>query len=208
MVTTQVFEVDLDSDGAVETVQFMPRGEPFLSVYRAGRRLWQWGKARDRAWKLQLVDIDEDGYAEFVVGVNRSTRWYPDRQNTIHILGWTGQYGYAKWLGSRLGSPLIDFALTRLHPRQPIRLATLERNRQNQPFVRVYRWSGFGFTALWQSEPVEEPAQFELQRDGVYLISRQRTYALRQPHAKLHFVLEEEPRHARTIETHRPEQGR
>ncbi len=208
VVTTQAFELDLDSDGIIETVQFTPRGEPFLRVYRAGRLLWQWGKAHWQAWKAQVIDLDEDGYAEFVVGVNRRTRWYPDPQNTIHIYGWTGQYGYAKWLGSRLGSPLKDFALARLHPSQPIRLATLERNRQNQPFVRVYRWSGFGFVALWQSEPVGEPARLELRNDTLYLVSRQCIRALFQPDARLNFTLEEVQRDAPANETFRSESTR
>lgn len=208
MVTTQVFELDLDGDGVVETVQFTPRGATFLKVYRAGWLLWQWGKADWQAWKAQVIDLDDDGYAEFVVGVSRSTRWYPDRQNTIHIYGWTGQYGYAKWLGSRLGSPLMDFALARLRPEQPIRLATLERNRQNQPFVRVYRWSGFGFVALWQSEPVAEPARLELRNDALYLVSRQRIRALRQPDARSNFTLEEAQRYAPAIETIRSESTR
>lgn len=208
MVATQVFEADLDGDGAVETVRFTPRGEPFLQVYRANRLLWQWGKAKWRAWKLQLIDLDSDGLMEFVVGVNRGTRWYPERQNTIHILGWTGRYGYAKWLGSRMGSPLDDFALARFQPQQPIRLATLERNAQQQPFVRVYRWSGFGFTAIWQSAPVAEPARLELREGVVYLSSRQRVYRLRQPHSQLQFAFEEEPRYANSTETLQSEPNR
>ncbi|BCW97159.1 MAG: hypothetical protein KatS3mg018_2641 [Fimbriimonadales bacterium] len=193
-----MYEQDLDGDGALETVRFTPHAEPFLQVFRGGRRLWQWGPAWLRAWKLQIADIDEDGFAEFVVGVNRSTRWYRDRQNTIHILGWTGAYGYAKWLGSRLGSPLDDFALARLRPEQPLRLITLERTRARQPFVRVYRWSGFGFTALWQSKPLPAPARLHLNGDTVVVVAHAHTYILRQPHEKVHFTLE--AHHANTTE--------
>lgn len=191
-----MFEQDLDGDGVVEVVHFTPRGEPYLRVYRNQRLLWQWGKAASGAWKLQLIDLDEDGFTEFAVGVNRSTRWYPDRQNTLHLLGWTGRYGYAKWLGSRLGSPLDDFTLTRFHAGQPVRLATLERDRQNRQFVRVYRWSGFGFTTLWQSAPLPEPMRMTLRGQTLYLVSRRHTLALRQPTPELTFTLEEEPHHA------------
>jgi hypothetical protein len=206
VVETQVFEQDIDGDGLIETVRFTPRGEPFLQVFREGRRLWQWGPAAFRAWKLQIVDIDDDGYAEFVVGVNRSTRWYRDRQNTIHILGWTGAYGYAKWLGSRLSSPLHDFVLARLYPRQPLRLITIESRRPEQPFVRVYRWSGFGFTAVWESAPLQAPARLHLRGETVVVNAAQRAYILRQPHEKLRFTLEAD--HANATEAIRPEPNR
>jgi hypothetical protein len=185
------WRLDLEGDGVQETVQFLPRSEPCLRVFRRGRLVWQGGKRIWHAWKLQLIDLDEDRLCEFVVGVHKGTRFYPP-QRSIHVLGWNGRYAYRKWMGSRLAGALYDFALCRFTGHTPVRLVTVERDREGRPRLRVYRWSGFGFVVLWQSEPLPDTGTLSPHHRTVSLRLAAKRYRLTSPPHKEQFSLKEE----------------
>jgi hypothetical protein len=181
----------------MEIVQFVPRTEPCLKVYRRGQLVWQGGKRIWQAWKLQFIDLDDDRYCEFVLGVYRATRFYP-ANNSLYVLGWNGRYAYRKWMGSRMAGWLHDFALARFRPDQPVRLATLERDSAGQPRVRVYRWSGFGFVVCWQSQPLPATGRLQPMSHQVLLTIGRRRYRLYQPSERMEFALQE-VKHAKAI---------
>lgn len=185
------WRLDLENDGVLETVRFLPRGEPCLQVFRYNRLIWQGGRRVWNAWKLQIIDVDSDRLLEFVIGVHKGTRYYPP-QNSIYVLGWNGRYAYRKWMGSRLAGALHDFVLFRFAKKEPTRLITVERDRKGQPRVRVYRWCGFGFVVLWQSEPLPEAGNLAVYHDAVRLTIRTRRYRLYHTPHKEQFHLKEE----------------
>jgi len=65
-------------------------------------------------WKIEVVELDGDGLPEIAVGAFKKTRYDPIPRNRLFVLDWTEDgVLFAKWLGSRLGLPLVDFAFAR-----------------------------------------------------------------------------------------------
>jgi len=146
-------QVDLDGDGQKERVVFRAKVDGAISVFCRGRKIWQGVPKRWQAWKLVIADVDGDGKKEFLVGVNIKTRYFPQRHKSVFVLGWNGKFAYARWLGSHLSKPLVDFAAASLDEHQGDELVTLEVTRDGCHCLVIYRWIGFGFTVIWQSQP-------------------------------------------------------
>lgn len=182
------WQVDLEGDGEIELVTFVPRTENALSVHRNGRLLWRGVPKRWNAWKLEIGDVDGDGIRELVLGVYKPTRFYPVYGNGLFILGWNGQYAYSKWLGSRLVRPFVDFALLSLDDQPAMEVASLEILRDERYCLTLYQWSSFGLQSIWQSPPLPQKSTLiRLENTvGVCLpnrktlrcVYRNRTYAL------------------------------
>ena len=87
----QVIVADLDRDGRVERVVLDPGRDPALAVWRGGRRLWQGVPRRWRPWKLQIADMEGDGRREIIVGVQKSTHFFPRPHHCLFIYRFDGQ---------------------------------------------------------------------------------------------------------------------
>ena len=93
-------------------------------------------------WKLRVFDIDGDENPELIVGVNKSTRYYKNRENRIFVFNTDKDYFYAKWLGSKIGNPIVDFKICE----RTRRLVVLERSDESGKHIAViYKWNNFGF---------------------------------------------------------------
>lgn len=141
---------DLDGDGRRELIALEGVGEMALTVRRGGRLLWSGVPARWRPWKLMVADVDGDGRSEIVVGVYKSTRYFPRPHNCLFIYGWDGRRGFPKWLGSSLSKPFTDFAFTDFNGDGQTELVALETGRDGKESIGAYSWNGFGFTLDWQ----------------------------------------------------------
>ena len=91
-------------------------------------------------YQFRTGDVDGDGRDDAIVGVIKSTRFYPEKARRIFL--YTQVTGKARplWLGSKLGGILEDFRYTGGVIR------ALESTTDGRYVVSDYRWGGFGMT--------------------------------------------------------------
>ena len=89
-------------------------------------------------YQFQTGDIDGDGNTDAMVGVIKSTRFYPEKGRRLFIFKQVKNKVRPMWLGSRLGAPLLDFRYIDRHIR------SLEQMNDTLFAVAEYSWSGFG----------------------------------------------------------------
>lgn len=96
-------------------------------------------------WKLpypvyqyQTGDIDGDGHIDAIVGVIKSTRFYPEKARRIFIFKEINKKARPMWLGSKLGGILEDFRFVNG------KIRALESTTDSLYAVSDYVWGGFG----------------------------------------------------------------
>ncbi|MEN8119373.1 MAG: CapA family protein [Bacteroidota bacterium] len=93
-------------------------------------------------WKIEIFDVDKDENLEIILGVNKSTRYYEDKENRIFVFNREKDYIFPKWLGSKVGNPIIDFKIDKISES----LIILEVSKDTTVNKVVsYKWNGFGF---------------------------------------------------------------
>jgi len=100
-------------------------------------------------YRFETGDVDGDGREDAMVGVIKSTRFYPEQGRRLFIFKQVDnsrQPGGPKkvrplWLGSRLGGRLEDFRYI-----EGGHIRSLETTECGQYVVADYRWGGFGMT--------------------------------------------------------------
>ncbi len=93
-------------------------------------------------WKIKVFDVDNDDKPEIIVGVNKSTRYYDNKENRLFVFNVDNDYFYPKWLGSKIGNPIVDFKVCKATNR----LVVVEKSEvKNTNMVVSYKWNGFGF---------------------------------------------------------------
>jgi VCBS repeat protein len=147
---SQIIVADLNHDGRTERVMLNPGRDPALTVWRGGRRLWQGVPRHWQPWKLKIADLDGDGRREIIVGVQKSTHFFPHPHHCLFIYRFDGRTVQPIWLGSSLSQPFIDFAFAKREHGAADRLIAVEITREGRRCVTAYSWNGFGFTADWQ----------------------------------------------------------
>ena len=108
---------------------------------------------RHRAKMASAADVDGDGRLDLLVLVWKTTRYDPRPGwrpfvYTLRDGEWT-----PKWLGSRVGHPLLEAAFVRTP--QGVRMLTIEDFGDGRTGFTLYHWRGFGFWGEWTgpSEP-------------------------------------------------------
>ena len=96
-------------------------------------------------WKLpypvyqyQTGDVDGDGHIDAMVGVVKSTRFYPEKARRIFIFKKINKKARPMWLGSKLGGILEDFRFI------DGKIRALESTNDSLYVVSDYVWGGFG----------------------------------------------------------------
>ena len=96
-------------------------------------------------WKLpypvyqyQTGDVDGDGHIDAMVGVVKSTRFYPEKARRIFIFKEINKQARPMWLGSKLGGILEDFRFI------DGKIRALESTSDSLYVVSDYVWGGFG----------------------------------------------------------------
>ena len=96
-------------------------------------------------WKLpypvyqyQTGDVDGDGHIDAIVGVIKSTRYYPEKARRIFIFKEINKKARPMWLGSKLGGILEDFRFVNG------KIRALESTTDSLYAVSDYVWGGFG----------------------------------------------------------------
>jgi len=131
---------------------------------RAWVRVWL---DRDRGFHpfaIMVAELDGDPLPEVAVLVHKSTRYDPAPADRLFIFDWAGDVLSAKWLGSRLGLPLLAAGFARA-PDGLDRLVTVEHSGRERLALRLYRYDGFGFSHerdLWR---VSFPRDYDAARE-------------------------------------------
>lgn len=83
-------------------------------------------------------DVDGDGSEDALVGVVKTTRYFPEEGHRIFIF--KNYHGLIRplWMGSKLGGILDDFRFI------DGKIRSLERTTDGQYVVAEYRWAHFG----------------------------------------------------------------
>lgn len=97
----------------------------------------QW-KLSYPVYRMETGDVDGNGTIEALVGVIKSTRFYPEKDRRLFIFKNYKGLIRPMWLGSKLGGKLQDF-----HFRDG-RIRSLETNIKEQYTVAEYCWDDFG----------------------------------------------------------------
>lgn len=84
-------------------------------------------------------DVNGDGIEEALVGVIKSTRFFPEKGHRLFVFKNLRGNIRPLWMGSRLGGELVDFKVA------DGRLRSLEQSADGKRFaVGIYAWSRFG----------------------------------------------------------------
>lgn len=167
------FETDLDMDGTVENIELDSSKQFALRVSRGGMLLWQAVPVSWKPWKLMIADVDGDGKREMIVGLFKSTKFFPRPHNCLFVYGWSGEKGFPKWLGSSLARPFTDFGFARAGDFPGDELVAVERTLDGKRALAIYHWNSFGFTKFrefgpWKSAELVriEENMLDLDADG------------------------------------------
>ena len=89
-------------------------------------------------YQFQTGDVDGDGRENAMVGVIKSTRFYPEKARRLFIFKLVNGKARALWLGSKLGGILEDFRYI------DGKIRALESTTDSLYVVSDYKWSSFG----------------------------------------------------------------
>lgn len=89
-------------------------------------------------YQFQTGDVDGDGKTDAMVGVIKSTRYFPEKGRRLFIFKNYEGHVRALWLGSRLGGILQDFRFV------DGLIRSLETTTDNRYVVVEYQWEHFG----------------------------------------------------------------
>ena len=96
-------------------------------------------------YQFQTGDVDGDGSEDAMVGVIKSTRFYPEKARRLFIFKQVNGKARALWLGSKLGGILEDFRFVAPADGDSLgRIRALESTTDSLFAVSDYKWSGFG----------------------------------------------------------------
>ena len=91
-------------------------------------------------YQFQTGDVDGDGKTDAMVGVIKSTRYFPEKGRRLFIFKNYEGHVRALWLGSRLGGILQDFRYV------DGLIRSLETTTDNRYVVAEYQWEHFGMS--------------------------------------------------------------
>ena len=89
-------------------------------------------------YQFQTGDVDGDGHEDAMVGVIKSTRFYPEKARRLFIFKLVNGKARALWLGSKLGGILEDFRFV------DGKIRALESTTDSLFVVSDYKWDKFG----------------------------------------------------------------
>ena len=91
-------------------------------------------------YQFQTGDVDGDGKEDAMVGVIKSTRFYPEKGRRLFIFKQVNKKARPLWMGSKLGGILENFRFI------DGKIRALESTTDSLYVVSDYKWSSFGMT--------------------------------------------------------------
>ncbi len=97
-------------------------------------------------WKLNIIDIDNDGKNDLIVGTYKTTKYFQEKENRIFVFNVEKDYIYPKWLGSKIGYDIINFKVFGDATERKNKIKLIQNNDRGRIMVNHYSWNEFGFS--------------------------------------------------------------
>ncbi len=114
-----------------------------------------------KPWKIEICEIDGDGYKEIFMGVYKTTVFYPEEENRPFFFSYKDKKLIKKWTGSKVRNPFIDVCFADINLNGIDEFIVVERNQKGNHIVAAYYWHGFGFILLAESGPFDEIVEID-----------------------------------------------
>jgi hypothetical protein len=150
---------DLNNDGNNEELCIKGKrgrwyGERLVIRYNA--RVFEYDMEDLKPWKVQAADVDGDGKKEISIAVFKTARYHPVEAKRPFIYNWSKDGMSPKWLGSRLSRPFEDYIFTDIDSDGMDELVSIELLSNGRKTVNSYKWKGFGFEGIGESEAFDD----------------------------------------------------
>lgn len=153
------YQADLDNDGVPDTLTItgkpLDRYGDYFIIETAGRT-YQYDMRELNPWKVQTADVDGDGKIEISIGVYKTARFHPVEDKRPFIYDWSEEGIAPKWLGSRLSRPFDDYIFADIDDDGMDELVSIEILIDGRKAVNSYKWKGFGFEGIGESESFDD----------------------------------------------------
>lgn len=98
-------------------------------------------------WKITMIDIDNNGSNDLVVGTYKTTKYFNEYENRVFVFNVDRDYIYPKWLGSKIGHSIINFEVIGDVVAKSNKLKIVQNNIENNSImINHFIWNGFGFS--------------------------------------------------------------
>ena len=107
-------------------------------------------------WKVQTSDVDGDGNLEIAIAMYKKTRFHPVMAKRPYLYDWIDNSVFPKWRGSRLSKPFDDYIFQDIDKDGSDELISIEVLSNGKKVICSYKWIGFGFEGLVQSNNYDD----------------------------------------------------
>lgn len=150
---------DLNHNGIAETIRLEGSYGPFgrhLAIIEGGSEIMRFDLTDMKPWKVQTADIDGDGERELSIGVYTKARSDQEMRKRPFLFRLTERGLHPVWLGTRLSKPFEDYVFSDLDGDGRDELIAIEYLADGRQVLNAYRWKGFGFQGLCQSQDFQD----------------------------------------------------
>lgn len=116
--------------------------------------------------KVQLGDVNGDGVNEVAICAYKTAQFHPVMAKRPFFFDLVEGNLIPVWLGSRLSRPFDDYILYDIDGDDTDEIISVERLENDDRVVAAYKWRGFGFEMLAQSEAYGGELRFDMNAAG------------------------------------------
>lgn len=120
-----------------------------------------------KPWKIDTGDIDGDGSREISIGVYKETIFHPVMAKRPFIYSFKEDSLLAKWRGSRLARPFIDYTFYDIDDDNIDEIISIEILENQKMLINSYKWIGFGIEGFMESKEYDSITELD-SRKGLF----------------------------------------
>lgn len=149
---------DIDGDGKEELLAITGKdgAEVYFSIFDPViegnqitlKKKYSMDMSSVKPWRVEVCEIDGDGIAEIFIGVYKSTRFYPNKENRPFFFNFVDGKLVKKWAGSKVRNNFYDICFADINGDGVDEFFVVESDGNGSYVVAAYHWFGFGFI-LW-----------------------------------------------------------